>query len=459
MDRETPAFDPSASHHLRPKLRPVRTIGLRHEDRPMLGLRDASQISDRLVVTAPLAQFILGHMDGDTPIDAIVEKAAAQARQRNVPEEAIAQITPEPVQQLVGQLDDAGLLEGPTFDALLGKLRADFDASTHLPPSVTADFADALVVQQVGEDATDDQKADLGPDRLRATFDEFIEKALENAEDPSFDELPRAVVAPHLDYQRGWLNYAHVYGRMRVCDRPDRVIVLGTNHFGRGSGVVACNKGFESPLGICDVDETFLSTVQGALPGDLGERLLADRFDHEREHSIELHVPWIQHVFADPEAGNMPRIVGFHVHDPRVTDGGANYNPGVGRDLCGAARRAAIDATPGRTLVVSSADLSHVGRAFGDQGNFAANDEQGEEMRNRVLQTDRSMIDLLKAGKHADLVNAMRWQQNSTRWCSIGNLVATLRVTDATELEILHYAAAGDQQGQAMVSSLAGVIR
>ena len=54
---------------------------------------------------------------------------------------------------------------------------------------------------------------------------------------------------------------------------------------------------------------------------------------------------------------------------------------------------------------------------------------------------------------------SMAWQQNPTRWCSTGNIVAALLVTQPDEVEIVNYAAAMDQQGMGMVSSVAGVLR
>src|SRR5690606_10570594 len=115
----------------------------------------------------------------------------------------------------------------------------------------------------------------------------WIAQTLEKVEKPSFDDLPPGIVAPHLDYWRGWLNYASIYGRMRVCDRPERVIILGTNHFGLGTGVVGCNKGYRTPLGECALD----TDVEQGLRQRLGDRLFEHRFDHEREHSIELQIP------------------------------------------------------------------------------------------------------------------------------------------------------------------------
>lgn len=453
-----PPFDPSKPHHRRPKLRPVRPIQLQHNNQPVLGLRDATQISERMVVTSPLAQFILGHMDGNREISGIIEAAKAQAQQVGVPPQAIDQITEQPIQALVAQLDDAGLLEGPTFEAMRDKVREQFDSSDVLPPAASADFADALVVQELGEDATDEQKKAMGPQKLADQLDQFMDEAMKNAEDPAFDTLPKAVIAPHLDYGRGWLNYAHTYARLRVADRPDRVIILGTNHFGQGTGVVGCDKGYETPLGTCQADSEFLNTLKDKLGSENAEKMMAHRFDHEREHSIELHIPWIQQVFRNPDSGDFPKVLGILVHDPLRNNGESYDGNGLGMDPFVEALKATIAEMPGKTLLVASADLSHIGKAFGDQQSFTGDDEASQQMRNKVLQHDKSMIELIQKGKPDELITSMSWQQNPTRWCSIGNLVATMRVTDADEVKMLHYAAAGDQQGMALVSSMAGAI-
>ena len=75
--------------------------------------------------------------------------------------------------------------------------------------------------------------------------------------------------------------------------------------------------------------------------------------------------------------------------------------------------------------------------------------------RNRVFQHDREMLELVRQNKPQDLVAAMAWQQNPTRWCSTGNIVATLGIVNPSKVDVLHYAAAMDPQGLGMVSSVA----
>jgi predicted class III extradiol MEMO1 family dioxygenase len=433
-----PQFDPGSPHHQRPKLRQIRGFSAKANDAPALGLADARQISQRIVFTSPAAQHILPLMDGERSIDDIVNQIGRGLERRSV-------------ELLVAQLDDAGLLHGPKFDEMWEEFTSSFDSSENLPPSVTANFADQLAKQDLGEDATDEQIAELAPQKLREVFDQFIEKALENADNPSFDELPRAIIAPHLDYPRGWNNYATVWGRMRVVDRPDRVIILGTNHYGRSTGVCGCDKGFETPLGVCAVDTDIVAKLRHRL----GEALFEHRYDHEREHSIELQVAWIQHVLGADEAGNYPKVFAALIHDPAANNGESYDGRGVGLMPFVETMRKVIDELDGRTLIVSSADLSHVGPAFGDQQPMVGESPEAAAARNQILTHDREMLDLLRQKKVEELVASMAWQQNPTRWCSTGNLVATLKIVEPERIEILSYAGAMDPQGAALVTSTA----
>lgn len=436
-----PQFDPQSPHHQKPKLRQVRGFAAQTNDAPALGLADARQISQRIVFTSPAAQHILPLMDGERSIDDIVAQIGRGLERRSV-------------ELLVAQLDHAGLLHGPKFDEMWEEFISSFDSAENLPPSVTAAFADQLAKQDLGEEATEEQIAELAPKKLRETFDQFIEKALENADNPSFDTLPRAIVAPHLDYPRGWNNYAAVWGRMRVVDRPDRVIILGTNHYGRSTGVCACDKGYETPLGACEVDKDIVEKLRHRL----GDELFEHRYDHEREHSVELQVAWIQHVLGADEQGNYPKVFAALIHDPAANNGESYDGKGVGLMPFVETMKQILGELDGKTLIVSSADLSHVGPAFGDQQPMAGDTPEANEARGRVIGHDREMLELLRQKKGEELVAAMAWQQNPTRWCSTGNLVATLKIVEPERVEMLSYAGAMDPQGTALVTSAAAAM-
>lgn len=443
---QAPKFNPQAPNQNRPKLRKVRGFPFPIQtpdgkQQVLLGLADAQQISEKMVVTQPAFQAVLPLMDGSRDVDQIVAEVG-RGLQRPI------------LEQLVAQLDDAGLIEGPVHERLLAEMRANFDKSDHLPPGSTAQVADALVMQELGKDATDEQKAEHGPAKLREMLDKWIDAALKDVQSPAFDTLPRAIVAPHLDYPRGWYNYAQVYGRMRVVDRPDRVVILGTNHFGQSTGVCGCDKGFASPLGVCQADEELIGKVRSRLGGQ-GDALFANRYDHENEHSIELHIPWIQHVLGADESGAYPKVFAALVHDPVINNGQSYDGRGVDLDTFVEALKGAIGEVGGTTLIVSSADLSHVGPAFGDQQTLAGEDGPGAEFRAKTASHDKEMLQTFAEKRYEDLVGSMAWQQNPTRWCSIGNMVAAARVADPERIELLNYAAAMDPQGTTFVSSAA----
>ncbi len=444
---QAPPFDPSLPHHQRARLRKVRGFPLPAQtpdgkQQVFLGLADAQQISERIVATLPATQQILPLLDG-----------------RHTPEEIVQEIgkglTAGFVQNLVAQLDHAGLLHGPVFDGLVANMRQQFDSLDHLPPGSTAQVAEMLAAQALGEESTEEQRVAIAPDKLREAMDQWIDQALSKAENPSLDKLPRAIVAPHIDYPRGWINYGSIYGRLRVVDRPDRVVILGTNHFGQATGVCACDKGFETPLGLCPYDKTFADTLSQKLGADNTTKLFEHRYDHEREHSIELQIPWIQHCLGADDAGKFCPVFGVLIHDPAVNNGESYDGKGLGLQEFVDAMKATLAELGGRTLIISSADLSHVGPAFGDQQQLASEDGKGEEFRQRVATHDREMLEHVRNNRPADLIASMAWQQNPTRWCSTGNLVATLQIIEPARIDLFSYAAAMDQQGMSMVSHAA----
>ncbi len=445
-----PKFNPQAPHQQRPKLRQVRVFPAEVQGQQLMGIADARQVSERAVVTSPAAQFVLPMLDGQKNLDEVVS-AVGRGLTRPI------------LEQLVAQLDDAGLLEGPVYNAIISKIHTDFDSAPNLPPGSTAAMADAMAASHLGsqekfEALSAEQKGALGAERMRFHFDEWMSMALKDAEKPSFDSLPRAVVAPHLDYPRGWVNYGATWGRMRVVDRPDRVIILGTNHFGEGTGVTGSPKGYESPLGTCEADTWFIDALGKNLGGAHTDLLFKNRFDHEREHSIELQIPWIQHCLGKGDTGRFPMVFAALVHDPAANNGESYDGKGLALDPFLESMRKTLATSPGKTLIVSSADLSHVGPAFGDQLAMAGDDPQVVEARNNVFRHDQDLLRMLTELKPDEMVSAMSWQGNATRWCSLGNLVAACKLANPNRVEMLSYSGAMDPEGTTLVTSASMVM-
>lgn len=445
MDQPSlPTFDASSEHQQKPRLRPIRGFvapakAPDGKQVQMLGLADAKQISPKVVFTQPAMQGILPLFDGEHSLDEVVEQVGKG-------------LTREILEPFVAQLYDAGLIEGDIFDDMWAKMKADFDSTDILPPAQTGAMADAIVEQHVQKDhqraATDEEKDQLGGEKLREQMTAMMNQALAEAEDPSFDSLPKAIVAPYVPYSQAFQMYGSVYGRLRVVDKPARIVVLGTNHFGEDTGVCGCDKGFKTPLGTSPADSEMID----AMRAKLGDDLFAHRYDHEREHSIELQAAWLQHVFGT-EDGNSPPVFAALVHDPVVKNGESYDGKGIALEPFVEALKEAIDSLEGPTLVVGSIELSHVGPSYGDQTQLAGNSPEADANRKKVVEQDQSLLKMVTEIKPEDLVSSLAWQQNPTRWSSTGALVATMQAARPSEVRLLQYGGTMDPQGAAMISS------
>jgi len=87
------------------------------------------------------------------------------------------------------------------------KMKADYDSSDMLPPAQSAAFADMLVEMHTQKSenraATEEEKAEHGASRLGDQFDIWMNEALSEVDDPSFDALPKGIIAPSLPYANG----------------------------------------------------------------------------------------------------------------------------------------------------------------------------------------------------------------------------------------------------------------
>lgn len=387
-------------HIRQPHLRPIQPIPLVKDGRQFVALRDPAMLSPQtMVVPAPALQ-VLQHFKGDRSIDQIAKQMQGNLDQ---------------FIELAKGLDKVGLLWGPTFEELEAQMMERLKFKGSFPPTAS---------QSMGADK----------DACRAA----IEKYFAETEDPELEAPPIGIVAPHLDYQRGWPNYAAAYYSLRNADAPDRVVVLGTNHFGLGDGVVLTEYGFESPMGCCAAD----SEVIGRLVERFGRPLIVDQLDHLPEHSIQLHLPWLQYCFGD-----VP-IVAALIPDP-LTPMIANDGERVSTDQFVAGLREILDDVGGRTLFVASSDLSHVGPHFGEPRPV------DEQRRFDVERHDREMMAKFLTGDAEEFLAAMRWNKNPTRWCSIGNMAAILSLTQPETVELIDYRQAYDEQGLVMVTSAA----
>jgi AmmeMemoRadiSam system protein B len=167
-------------------------------------------------------------------------------------------------------------------------------------------------------------------DVLTATVDGLLDQAAQWSGAP-----PKALVVPHAGYVYSGPIAASGYAALRAArGRVQRVVLLGPAHFVSLRG-----------LAVPSVDE--LSTPLGDVPIDADARraalelpgVVTDDAAHAREHSLEVHLPFLQ----------------------RVLDDGFSIVPFVVGQAAPETVAAVLDRLWGgdETLVVVSTDLSH----------------------------------------------------------------------------------------------------
>jgi len=233
---------------------------------------------------------------------------------------------------------------------------------------------------------------------------------------PSTGVAPRNVKAclvPHA----GYIYSGHVAGAVfSSMVLPARIIILGVRHFPRGESLAIFTGGaWRTPLGDVAVDETLCAALRKECP-----LLRDDEIAHEREHSLEVQLPFLQ-VLA-PGFSFAPIALGTVRFEELVAVGEA-----VGRVLA---------ANPG-VLLLTTSDLNHY-------ENDAATRLKDKKAIDRILALDsRGLYDVCRDEKIS--------------MCGLGPSVAmltSLRALGTTRAELVRYATSADISGD--TSSVVG---
>ncbi len=105
---------------------------------------------------------------------------------------------------------------------------------------------------------------------------------------PQKDEFEGGIlgaIVPHAGYMYSGPVAAHVYNEL-AKNKVQRIVIMGPNHTGMGSGVAISMEDWKTPLGVVKADLELAKTLQKTC--DIIEH---DETAHEYEHSIEVQLP------------------------------------------------------------------------------------------------------------------------------------------------------------------------
>ncbi len=124
---------------------------------------------------------------------------------------------------------------------------------------------------------------------LRRQIEEFL------ADAEKCDARPKGIIVPHAGYVYSGPVAASGYAALAARrNEIRRVVILGPSHYVRVRGLaVPTVDFFATPLGRIPVDTLAVADLR-SLP-----QVVADDEPHAREHSLEVHLPFLQVILSD----------------------------------------------------------------------------------------------------------------------------------------------------------------
>jgi len=148
----------------------------------------------------------------------------------------------------------------------------------------------------------------------------------------------RAVVSPHAGYPYSGATATCSIQALAQAQRPATCVLLGPNHRGVGAPVaLSAASAWKTPLG-----EVPVNTEAGSILRERDAVFQVDEEAHRLEHSIEVQLPFLQHIL-DPRVNILP--ISIQDHSPQTAGR-------IGDALAYLAERMPI-------TILASSDFSH----------------------------------------------------------------------------------------------------
>lgn len=213
-----------------------------------------------------------------------------------------------------------------------------------------------------------------------------------------------ALVVPHAGYQYSGPVAAHAYKELANDGMFDTAVILGPNHTGYGSPVsLWAGAAWNTPLGEVKINEELVHRLLGGV-------IEADETAHIYEHSIEVQLPWLQHLYKEI------KIVSIAMLAQDI-----ETSRSVGK---------AISQASNNIIIIASSDFTHY------------------EPHSTATEKDKSMIEAIINLDEEELYRR-RELFNSTM-CGFGPVAAAIvaaKEMKAKTANLLKYATSGDTTG------------
>jgi len=381
----------------------------------VIGLRDPTDLSDKIVVVSYNNFFIISLFDG---AHSLLDIKSEYMRKYG------GMLLTEQLEDIVKQLDEHYLLESERYENYRLQLEEEFRK---------ADLRTAVFAGKGYE---------ADPPMMRKQLESFYDKpdGPGNAVPVQNEKPIKGIIVPHIDLQRGGPCYAWAYKELAASSSPELFIIFGTAHVPTHNPFVLTRKNFETPLGEIETERDILESLEGRVDFDLYQ----DEIIHKTEHSIEFQLLFLHHLYKDKKPFKILPILCGSFHDV-ITEGSTPQQKPYFSDFIDALRETVAENNY-HTCFIASADLAHIGTRFGDPSPPSPASLQSLESE------DREMLAYVEAVDREGFYRSIQREKDSRKICGLPPIYSLLRTMDADEGRLLNYRQALEPNGSSVVT-------
>jgi len=396
----------------RPRLRPVEAFPVQQQGKTLIYLKDPLNFATPLGISLP-GYFILAQLDGSHSFVDIQEAYAKQFGTLLLNDE---------LKEFIEMLDQHYYL---LSDRFLNHQNAVILEFRHLPTRAPAHVGGAY-------------HAD--PTALKSQLAAYF-TAVEGPGMPSFDSaraVPKAIVAPHIDFHRGGPSYAWAYKTLAESEGVDLYILLATSHCSGENPFIMTLKDFETPLGVVQTERQFVQELQRRCRDDF----FVDEYLHRGEHSLEFQVVFLKFIaqWRAERSGRREKpfqivpILVSSFHSMVMSQTPPEKHSAVGDFLHALRELATLEGR--QVCFIAGVDLAHVGRQFGDREPVT------EEFLKWVESEDRELVNRLAALDAPGFFNEITKDGDKRKICGFSPLYSLIHLLDGSRGKALKYSQA-----------------
>ena len=366
-----------------PKLREDLTIDVvKENNQDLLLLVDPNGFAQQPVALPQSFLGILQLIDGNISLNEIIKK---------IKDNLDYDIDPIVLVDIISKLDKMNYLDSITFH--INKFEIEYYKSLSVRPPVCS-----------GNSYPSE------PFELEVELDNILSSVNKDNIKPG----AKNIIVPHIDFKIGKIShevYASAYHTIRDS-LADLFVIFGTAHYKNSDLFMLSEKDFKTPLGVVQTDKNIINYLKE----QLGNQITIDELAHRYEHSIELQLVLLQHIFKHRDFTILPILTGSfdgyvsQQQQPNTSDRFYHFITQLNKAIKHSGRKA---------VFIASGDLAHIGRKFED--NFDA-----EPILSDLENEDRELINLLTAFDSEGFFSKISEVNNKRKICGLSPIYSLI---------------------------------